>query len=425
MPDINEVIKASGDVVWDEFRLVNFAGKSINLLKMCSEINIFEDIFSNAVYGNAAVVDTHNLLNTFPIIGQENLFVKFHTPKMGDTFSIEFVFRVYKVSDRVVQGNKSVYMIHFTSYDAFVDTRYTENAPLKGTGDQVIKLAMDRMRNWSQAPNDVKAKLKPVTGFTPSSNTLKIIPPQWSSYQCISYAVRNSLGAGGAADFLFYETLYGHKFARLEDLFKQPVSDTLVYDQVPPSDMIQKYAKINELSYVTVKDNLTHSINHGYGHTVFSHNILNKTVTSRQYKKADLNKFSINGNAAFASNDSQLTYADDHNSMVANVYPYRHNDLTNDSVGEVMLSRFPLLNKLEVFKLDLEIWGRTWLKVGDVIVVNVGKYTSALGDDKDPIDPYSSGKYLITALHHRLSLSQHKMSLQCVKDSNLKEIKSI
>jgi hypothetical protein len=67
-------------------------------------------------------------------------------------------------------------------------------------------------------------------------------------------------------------------------------------------------------------------------------------------------------------------------------------------------------------KLNIDMWGRTWLQVGQLIKINFGSFSQ---DSNKKDDPATSGKYIITAIHHQLAPAQHKMTCQVVSDSNI------
>ena len=66
--------------------------------------------------------------------------------------------------------------------------------------------------------------------------------------------------------------------------------------------------------------------------------------------------------------------------------------------------------------LSLLVYGNTSIQAGDVINFTVPVMQP--GEDKIP-NPYTSGRYLIMALKHTMSVETgtHEMSLRCFKDS--------
>jgi hypothetical protein len=99
---------------------------------------------------------------------------------------------------------------------------------------------------------------------------------------------------------------------------------------------------------------------------------------------------------------------------VASESAYSHDEKEYDWQGKVTSNRKSLLMMTELQKVDIEVWGRADLEPGDVVYMNVGRLTQ---EDTSSHDPYYSGRYMISAIHHRLSPREYKMNLQLVKDS--------
>mgnify|MGYP006186270135 FL=1 len=72
-------IQFAGEFILDKCELISSAGISADLSKIIAEINIFEDIFSNALTGSIIITDTNNLVDNMPIIGQEYISLKITT----------------------------------------------------------------------------------------------------------------------------------------------------------------------------------------------------------------------------------------------------------------------------------------------------------------------------------------------------------
>ena len=69
-------------------------------------------------------------------------------------------------------------------------------------------------------------------------------------------------------------------------------------------------------------------------------------------------------------------------------------------------------------RLDLLVNGNSLLQAGDMITFDI-PLMRPLGDDKQEMSPYYSGRYLITAIKHTISIKdgQYLMTLKCMKDA--------
>ena len=73
-----------GRVDLQELTLINHKGEVLDLRSICPEINIFNDIYGYGTKVEFILVDGTSLVNSFPICGDELLFVSFKTPDMED-----------------------------------------------------------------------------------------------------------------------------------------------------------------------------------------------------------------------------------------------------------------------------------------------------------------------------------------------------
>ena len=85
-----------GEYEIDFLQIQSSTGDSVDLRKSAIEINLFENIFSNALSGSIIFADTNDIVTNFPIIGQEFVNMKIRFPSDED-ISIDMIFSVYKV----------------------------------------------------------------------------------------------------------------------------------------------------------------------------------------------------------------------------------------------------------------------------------------------------------------------------------------
>ena len=71
------------------------------------------------------------------------------------------------------------------------------------------------------------------------------------------------------------------------------------------------------------------------------------------------------------------------------------------------------------FKLIITVQGRCDIELGAVIYFSYPDGTPSAPDEKNENkeDDYYSGYYLVTAIRHKVTLTEHKMILEIVKDS--------
>ena len=88
-------------------------------------------------------------------------------------------------------------------------------------------------------------------------------------------------------------------------------------------------------------------------------------------------------------------------------------------MNEIYSNRLSNIKELENLKLNIIIHGRTDVEAGQIINIGFPSMEppgeSEISEDK--IDAKYSGRYLITAINHKINILNHSMSMEIVKDS--------
>lgn len=90
---------------------------------LVSSINVYEDIFQNAISGDISFADTNNILGNARIVGQEKLKLKLSTPQEGEpdsrNLTINFTsspLQIYKINSKVNVNDRTVaFNLSFTT----------------------------------------------------------------------------------------------------------------------------------------------------------------------------------------------------------------------------------------------------------------------------------------------------------------------
>ena len=146
-----------GDVDVQELMLINYNGSdSADLKRITGEINLYEDLMSNALYGNLVVYDAIDMIQALPIIGEETLRLSFSVP--GEETKISKLFRVYKISDRKRDSNDTAvsYILHFTSKEYFEVLNKSVQKSYTGKRiSDVVQLVYDSFVWDEKRPKDI------------------------------------------------------------------------------------------------------------------------------------------------------------------------------------------------------------------------------------------------------------------------------
>lgn len=437
MPDFK-----AGDITWKECSIENALGDKIEILGLLVEINIYQDIYVPFMTGTALIVDTWNLLSRFPLLGEEKLHLEFKTPwsftrgEETDNNEVKKTFRIYKVDSRSSDINKATYNFHFISEEAAVDATTQLSLPFKGNGDKIIEDVLK-----------IHLKSEKQKIITPTGNKLQFVSCFWSPSRIIKYVTDHSIASTPMkqADYVFFESTTAFHFASLNDLKKlktkneyylsQSLNATMGPDNksgVP--DANSRMFSILDVRFDVHVDWLKRIYSRGYTHHSMIHDLTFKTVDYLKYDIADsYEKYNHLGGEITGTEKNEDADKNPHFITPKLKPPQRlqdyytdvvfsanrsYDELKEDYSGLAKHLRAPMLAQMEFMKFDVDLWGDCGLKVGDNIWINFGKQTSVITDQKwkERLDPVLTGKYMVSAMIHRLAPTQHLMTLQVVKD---------
>jgi hypothetical protein len=413
-------IAQAGEISVNKIKFINLTtGFSINLTELFVDLTLYEDLYSPVLNGYIVVSESRNLVSNLPIVGGEVLQVKFNTPNLSE---VDRLFVITGIGPREYGDKSQNYVLNFISLSSYKDLNTRMSRSFYGVASEQAAALYSKVFS------------KGLKSVDESTNKVKLISPYWGPYKIINYlasrAVRPSSGIT-TPNFLFYETLSGHHFRSLSSLFSAKVKAEFFLDKttgrfnLPDGSSVRnvarEYATILEMKFVESQDYLKSLINGAYSHAVSSFDLFSKkfdiktySIGEQFYATAHLDKFKLKANDFTAPNAG----------LMSTIIHTSGNNMTDIDHDDIDAKRVSLLAQLEQFKVDIRIHGRSDLEVGQVIYVNMSEMASI--DDKHHVSLYDktySGKFLITALSHRIAKNKHEIHMQCIKDSIMKEVK--
>ena len=404
--------------------IVDSDGTKHNIFRAFKELNIFEDLFSPCISGIITIVDIQNFITHIPILGDETLEFEYKTPSFKE--SIKKIFSITKIDARTYGGDKKlVYEVHFTSQEAVYDIDTKLSKAFTGNAHEIVKTICKNELGLKDADIDIED----------ADNKIKFVAPWWSPFKCINYATARCLLPNSnklvTPNYLFYQTLRAYRLKSLTTLFGQEPYATYVFDNNPmrdekidgtsTADIDRMYNTVISLDYIASQDRISNLLDGSLSNTVFGMNLLRKIFSVKSYriqrdfeKTKHLDEFEISPIAVGMSRFENRTTA-----------PQLFNNV-NDVSDSIITNRIPLLGQLDIFKLNMYVMGRTDVEVGMTIDFLMNTYIPFEEWHRDEPrfkkDPYYSGKYIITAIQHKIDQFSHRMMLQVSKESSLNQI---
>ena len=425
------------------YQQVDNQPRFIDIKGITLTLSLTEDIFSNNIMGSIIVYDTQDIRTMLPITGLERLSMKLNTPglpgyDMSEKTGVPF--QIYKV-DSVRKDEQSdvgqFYKIYFCSPEMY----YNQIASVSKAYAGPIENAVVDILRQKKYLNSTKPFF-----FEQTATNAKYVIPSLKPYQAIKYLSKQALsGKYNNAGYLFYENAKGFHFRSLGSLlalggararptvWNYMTQLTNVQDGNKPEvkDIQRRLQTILKYEIGKPVDTLANMIDGMYANKLVVHDAFNKTIKTHNFNykdnyekefhtetigdRADSDKMitpiaqlNDTGKSLFNESESKKMVVTE-TSKVHNDYEFTPSNLTLPKI----------VSQLAQFKnmgLSILAHGYTLLNAGDII--NFTEPVRQPGDKK-PHNPYTSGRYLIMAIKHTISIEtqSHTMVLKCFKDS--------
>ena len=435
------------------------SGTVLDLKDQFASVNIYEDIFKNALTGDISIVDTNNLLTNLPIIGQEKLKLRIVTPNEDDdnsrTMAIDFTdtpLYIYKVSSKVsINDNTNAYTLSFTTPEAVRSNRIRVKQAFSGEPSVDIIKKIFRDEDLLNSKKEFY--------YEETTNNFKFVSPSMRPFDFINSVARRCLSRENnyAPTFLFYETVKGYWFRTIDSMmdtknprfvFKEETPNILPEGHKKP-DVNTTLTNILSFSLMSSTDVMMNMRKGMYGSNLLMIDLVNKTVDNHNYNYFDdftedkhVDEFNLYGsqNAPLGSEarddygnrlsdyDQSKTYMQAVDREAPNgLYSARHDGQYDYSGTDIWLQRrmgrFSAIDS--AITLRIEVPGNTSLQVGDMVGIDMRNQGLLAEDERDPI---YSGRYLVSKLKHEFTrgdgVYKHHCHMEVIRDTAIKPLSS-
>ena len=418
-------IQYAGEYTLKKLQLINADGqKSIDLTGITLEINIFENIFLNAISASLMVVDTADLINNIGIYGQEFVELEIETPSLDD-YAIKQTFSVYKVGAREdANAGASIYELSLVSPEFMLNHRRRISKSYNGNISTIVKDALT---------NDLYVQTEKELFIEPTKGVRNIVSPNLHPYMLIQNLALEAQSATSASPhYLFFENLRGFWFISLQELYNQ---DTIgVYNATQAGELLDnKTIDIQSQLEAVINYNITGNndtlmnIKSGMlGSTIITHDIYNKSYNKNTYGYFD--DFEKHGRI-----DAMPIYSDERGignfpdsrifvnptsttTDFQDAQHYGQSSVTSNQLSETLLHRKARFSELVGgIKVQMRVNGTTTLNAGQKIVFD----KPANSEFGNRLDPDYQGEFLVTQTRHIFTQveKKHEIIFSAVKDA--------
>lgn len=415
-----KILRFAGDVEIEKARVVSSSGFFQDITNQIIGVQIFEDLLSPFITGTLVIKDSFDLINLFPFVGEEYVELKISTPTLKKG-NLDAKFYIYKMTDRNMVGDRSVvYQLHFISQDALLDLNKSISKTFSGKVSDVVKtLFEDKTVGLQLASN--KYKIEETVSSTKYTSNF------WSPVKNILYLAENANNVNNSPSYVFFENRDGYNFVSLAYLYKQPAIQEFVYDNYTRDNralggsiknLEEDFKRITDIKIPTGIDYMERITSGIYGSRMYTHDILSKKITSKNFdmlesfkNKPHLNEFATASKKAVYRYGAKTMFEPKYYNNFSNF-----GDVTNTSIIQ---ERISLLKQAESTKVEITVPGRWDYTVGRKIDLKLNKVEPISKNDKKTLDNMFSGNYLISAINHFITREKHECTLELIKDSLL------
>ncbi len=410
-------------------------------------IEVIEDIFSPTIMGTITVYDTQDVRTVLPITGMEKLNLKFSTPGTPGINAIEgdgYPFQIHKIEEvRVDEKNPKgqAYIIHFCSVEAYTNgiTRVFSafDKPLETNVNTILRQKYQGL--------DTKKPLY----YEPSRTNTKYVCPSLKPFSAIRQMAKYTQSAlYDNAGYLFYETHQGYFLRSFESMMAmggaiaRPEKWHYKYQvaNVRPQNQDVRPVRFDMRSVIKYDFTNPVSVLEGINAGQFASLLITHDAFYKKYKYHNYNYKEQFGKHFHTEHDNGKRPKDKmvipeykidglrglyetpgSKHMLKSETSKKHNQFESADPA----SNFNLQHKISQIatiknrNLDLLVFGNSLLVPGDIIRFDVPMMTPLGHNKKQEMNPYDSGRYLITRVKHLISTSsgRYEQVLNCFKDS--------
>lgn len=433
-----EQLYQPGDYTLNEVSLTSFTGTVVSLNNLFTEINVYEDLFSNCLTGDIVLADGLNLINNMPITGFETLTLSWSTAGMNDTSQVITIsVAVYKISDRAQTADRQqTYVLHFCSPELLNNEKINISRSYNGTSEEIIGTILE---DSLQSDKTLTAE--------PSKYRQRVVVPRWKPLKLVNWLTERSISGVGAANYVFFETTRGFKFVSVNDLVDpdREAKQNYIYQQSGlPNNSISgesnKNIDFRNITAFTIKEtfNTLENIESGlYAGRLHTYDPVTKKYvkTEHSYDEGYGDRNHLEGSFRAGGNTTQFmprvrddlgALLTEHNEANSKYYPLHTNlfdDIKDQNASEWLLQRDSQMSELDNIVIVAVAAGNSAIEVGDLI--NFTLPANEPQDETRRIDEYLSGRFLITSIRHKITQDGYEQVLEFTKDSLAKALPSV
>lgn len=437
----------------------------IDIMPIVVELNYYEDIFCNSIYGNILINDSGAFHSQYEWIGEEYLILSFsNDPSEGTNENlITKVLRIYSVSERTTHHNTNEsYILNFCSEEFLLAQKIRISRTYKNAkiSDIVKRIAFDYLKiNPKEFPDD---------HIDPTMGTYDITIPNLKPLQAINwlcnFAISENLpqNRSSGASYLFWQNKDGYYFKSVLNIFND--IDKYLYTREKPSNGYwygMKNVDMSSIQNEPIKDsehiiaykildtyNSLRNVKNGvFSNKTISLDFLRREATTSVFdyenyysnyikKHIDLYKKENPHSIMPTTHDRFDKKYNEYSDSLIKVIPTttnqntnkyikaNKNDIKDGNLEYTIPYRIAQLGLLRLNRIQLMLPGDQNIMIGHLVKINIPQATALDNDIKD--NKFLTGIYLVTAVRHMINKNNDfRTILEVRKDSYVEGLENV
>lgn len=423
--------------VLKDLTIISTNGTIINIYPQMIELSIFEDIYNSTISGHIVMSDSQDLFNRIPLSGFEFISIVVGKPGSSREVVFEKIFRIYKMTGGEVKAattSNQVYMLHFCSEENIISVsrRISKSYRGKTTSDIVRDILVNQLA--------VSSKKLLSRNIENTSGIHDIIIPYMNPLAAITWLAARTVSASqksSGANYMFYENTEGYNFKSLETLFQKPTKAKYSYKakniDFPDDNSVSEIQDVIKYEFMDNFDILS-----GISSGMFSSVLKGVDLTRLQVNDSVMNYSKFFESSMHVEKKNAFQFQNEYEDRLKNkihenyfsvmrMYPTNRTHDVNSNIASKqpsikqnlvenwLLQRITQISQLNYFKLKMVIPGDTYLTIGDIIEFNL-PLVSIKNPGESNINPFYSGRYLVTAIRHKMDYQSYEMIIEATRD---------
>lgn len=414
---IQDGIRYATEFQLDSLAIISSSGAAVDVREVMRELNLFEDLFGNAMTGTVLISDTQNLINVLPIIGVEYLVVSLMKP--STPWKISKTFRIYKITDRRKNNpNSEDYVLHFCSEELILNESLKVSKSYKSM--TVSAIVRDITTNFLK----IESSKFPLSSLTSTVGNFDVVIPYWTPFKAINWVSRMArTGLNTGCSFVFFEDGLGYHFDSIENLSQQQplqeinfvpanlAGETGEVSDKPDTQIRLESAEDYELSQAP---DLLGVISGG----MYASKLRRVNILDQQIKTTTQNGVEFFGRTRHLNKNPFMQTGKDRTLFTQPEHfdAFYRSAIDTLNVETWMLQRNAYMASIHGFQVKVSLPGNMNFRVGQIVQMNLPAASIGTKDTK-PLDTLFSGRYMITAIRHKVDRIKYVCVLELSKDS--------